>query len=639
MILQRLYELALRENMLDDPAFVEVPVKFAIEIGNDGKYLGINELIGDSPSPAKGKTPSNRGKLQPVPVPHGAPNAAGSARFFADILARVLPISFDLDDPEGATAAAELKKRSRSRDTFWKQIDQAADATDDPALRSIQAFGRQLGDVELVKSINADASSRNAAGADRCTFAWHDDLGATILERDAVKAFYRSYFETWSGGKKDAGPVGVCQITGEVVPLPTTHPMKIQGVPGGLPTGVSLVSFDKDAFQSYGLDGAANAGIGYRAADGYCRAVVALIQEKLHDNPPTRLRVGESLFLIWTRDPAPLAGYVVRSFSEPTDEAIARIKSSPKDQREHRHELRREKDLLGSVHAGESGATGAKEPNRLYCLALSGNAARAIVRDYLEIPLIDAAANIARWFEGLSIARVEAKGATSVSAAFPIWLLASATARTSEDVAPEIYPLLLSAALRGPEAALPDSILVACLRRNCAEASRIQFIPQRMALIKLFLLRRDQKVSESLDTSNKAPAYLCGRLLAVLQDIQLTALENVNADVVDKFYGNFSTTPSMVFGRLQQNARNHLRKIRTEKPFLYRILDERLANLIALMPAVPPGVLSPLEQATFALGYYHERHAEIKRRNENTQRSQERKAVAAAAESEAIINS
>jgi CRISPR-associated protein Csd1 len=616
MILQRLYELAVREQMLDDPAFEKLPVKLAIQIGHEGKYLGIIELIGDTSTTPTGKVPPNRGKSLDVPLPTGSPNAAGSARFFADTLARVLPISFDLDDPEGPGSAPERDKRARSRATFWKQIDEAADTTDDPALRAVQAFGRRLGDTDLIKAINADVARLKASGADRCTFAWDDDHGATILVREGVKAFYRSYYEAWAGAKKEAGPVGVCQITGEVVPLPTTHPMKIQGVPGGLPTGVSLVSFDKDAFQSYGLEGAANAGIGYRAAEGYCRALTALIQQNLKGDPPTRLRVGESLFLIWTRDPDPIAADIVTSLSEPTGEAIARIRSDLKAERERKDEIPRASKLVASVHEGKSTARGPKDPNRLYCLALSGNAARAIVRDYLEVPLPDAAANIARWFEDLSIVRVETKGAVSTSGAFPIWLLAASTARRSEDVGPQVYPQLLSAALRGPAAALPDSILVSCLNRIRAEASQTVFKSPRMALIKLFLLRRNQPVAEALDEPNKIPAYVCGRLLAIFEEIQYTALGNVNANVGDKFYGVFSTTPSMVFGRLHDNARKHLRKIRGENSGGDFGLTRRLAEVMFLIDSPPPGVLSPLQQGMFAVGYYHQLHDKFRAMNE-----------------------
>jgi CRISPR-associated protein Csd1 len=625
MILQRLYELAVRERLLDDPAFEELPVKLAIQISSDGNYLGIVELIGDATPTQAGKIPPNRGKLQSVPLAHGSPNAAGFARFFADTLARVLPVSFDLDDLEGPGSASERDKRSRSRATFWKQIDEAAHATHDPALRAIQAFGHRLTELDTINAINADASAAKATGADRCTFAWEDDDGATILEREDVKVFYRAFYEAWSGGKKEAGPVGVCQITGEIVPLPTTHPMKIQGVPGGLPTGISLVSFDKDAFQSYGLNGAANAGIGYRGAEGYCRALTALIQEKF--NLPTRLRVGESLFLIWARDLDPVAGDIVRSLSEPTSEAIARI-------RDGREEVRRAADLVKSTHEGKSTSKGPNDLNRLYCLALSGNAARAIVRDYLEVPLSDAAENLARWFDDLSIVRVESKGAVSNLASFPLWLLAASTARKPEDVGPQVYSQLLSAALRGPAAALPDSILVACLNRTRAEASQTLFKSSRMALIKLFLLRRNQIVTEALDESNTNPAYVCGRLLAVFEEIQHEALGKVNANVGDKFYGTFSATPSMVFARLHANARNHLRKIRSENSGGDFGMTRRLSTLMALIDSPPAGVLSPLQQGLFALGYYHQIHARL-------QRSNERVALAAGKleETEVSINS
>ena len=633
MIIQRLNELAVREQLMDDPAFENLPIKFAIQIANDGRYLGIIELIDDSSPTTTGKPAPNRGKSLLVPLAHGSPNAAGFARFFADTLARVLPITFDLDDPDGPGSAAERDKRGRSRATFWKQIDGAADRTDDPALRAIQAFGRLLCDDDIVREINADAHARKATAADRCTFAWADDMGATILERDEVKAFYRSYYEKWSGGKKESGPVGVCQITGEVGPLPTTHPMKIQGVPGGLPTGVSLVSFDKEAFQSYGLDGAANAGIGYRAAEGYCRALIALIQEKLPNNPPTRLRVGETLFLVWTRDRDSVANDIVPSFLAPTNEVVGRIRASGQAARQERARIRQAANLIEAVHSGKSGVSGPKEPNRLYCLALSGNAARAIVRNYLEIPLADAAANIAQWFEDLSIVGIEMKGAVAASGAFPIWMLAAATAMRPEDVAPDTYPRLLAAALEGSAAPLPDSILVACLNRNRVDGSGIMFKSPRFALIKLFLIRRKQNVTESLDESNTSPPYLCGRLLALFEEIQYAALGDVNANVGDKFYGIFSATPSMVFGRLHDNARKHLRKIRTDNAGAHYGLTERLSSLMALMTAPPPGVLSPLEQGMFALGYYHQLHKKFEGINE-------RKAAAAAkrADSEATVN-
>src|SRR5262249_35693771 len=156
----------------------------------------------------------------------------------------------------------------RSFATFWRQIDTAADATDDPALRAVQAFGKSLAtDRALADGVRQAVAGLQPDGGDRVTFAYHPDERRTILDRPALRAWYAESYRGVTASKQEAGPVGFCQITGSVGPQPRSHPIKLSGIPGGLPTGVSIVSFDKPAFESYGLDAAANAGIGYAAAD------------------------------------------------------------------------------------------------------------------------------------------------------------------------------------------------------------------------------------------------------------------------------------------------------------------------------------------------------------------------------------
>ncbi len=129
-----------------------------------------------------------------------------------------------------------------------------------------------------------------------------------------------------------------------------------------------------------------------------------------------------------------------------------------------------------------------------------------------------------------------------------------------------------------------------------------------MALIKLILLRRDIPVTDTLDSDERQPAYLYGRLLAVFEQIQYAALGDVNANVVDKFYGTFSSAPSLVFSRLYADAENHLRKLRGEKPGSFVALDKLLTEVSRLLPpSGPKGQLSLQDQGRFALGYYHQR--------------------------------
>ena len=208
--------------------------------------------------------------------------------------------------------------------------------------------------------------------------------------------------------------------------------------------------------------------------------------------------------------------------------------------------------------------------------------------------------NLAQWFHDLRIATWR-----EPTCLFPLWQLTQATAMDNDHVAPDTPTRLLKAALGGGP--VPGSILAACLGRLRVEGSKA-FVPPRLALIKLILSRMEVPVSEGLNPDERSPAYIYGRLLAVFDEIQHAALGDVNATVVDRFYGTLSAAPSMVFERLYDNAQNHLRKVRSDKKALAKSLDNRLTAVTNLLPSdKPKGVLSLQDQGQFALGFYHQK--------------------------------
>ena len=580
MILQRLYELAQRENLLNDPAFEVLPVPYVVLVGNGGEYLGLNEQRGETviPSKKKGGEPKrvpDKGKLLKVPRPHGNAANQGFARYYVDTFPRVLPLVVEPKDQAKADA---------SRTTFWRQIDRAADETDEPALRAIQGFGRRLD--EFAERIRADVAAKNPALTDRVSLAYRESGGPTILENVALRTWYSTIYADVNSAKQDAGPVGLCQVTGLVGPIPRSHPSKLQGVPGGMSVGVSLISFDKPAFEHYGLEGAANAAIGYVAAEGYLRALDALLKDQVPSvkakGGKSRIRIGGTAFLYWTKEPVEVG--FMSLLDDPAEEPMMQLRDS--------------------VRGGKNAAAPLDE-TPFYLLALSGNAARAIVRGYLETKLSEAKARVAKWFDHLRIADTSKDFAGAPNDRFPLWQLALATAFDSDAVAPDTPERLLQAAITGRP--VPESLLALCLRRLIAERSE-GFRANRMGLIKLILTRREIPVSEQLDPDERHTAYVHGRLLAVFEHIQYAALGEVNANVVDKFYGTMSSAPAMVAGRLQDNARNHLRKLRGDKPGTGVVLEKRLIEVLVLLGAAPPPPRFSLQdQARFALGYYHEK--------------------------------
>ena len=134
----------------------------------------------------------------------------------------------------------------------------------------------------------------------------------------------------------------------------------------------------------------------------------------------------------------------------------------------------------------------------------------------------------------------------------------------------------------------------------------------RMGLLKAFHIRNkgDQEMNEKLNPDHPDPAYHCGRLLAVLADLQYAALGDVGAGVVQRYYTATSQTPALRIGQLMSNAKNHLNKVEKNVAFAY---EKRIADIMCRMSTIPR-TLDLEQQSLFALGYYQQlaqKHTDI----------------------------
>ena len=112
------------------------------------------------------------------------------------------------------------------------------------------------------------------------------------------------------------------------------------------------------------------------------------------------------------------------------------------------------------------------------------------------------------------------------------------------------------AADRAPPAPPPSparrsrGLAAQAIRRNRAEQ---QITRTRAALIKLVLASQQAMGEETmvrLSLEHPSVAYHCGRLLAVLEEVQRLAIPGIKATVVDKFFGTASSAPVAVFPRI-----------------------------------------------------------------------------------------
>ncbi|MFC3032695.1 type I-C CRISPR-associated protein Cas8c/Csd1 [Pseudoalteromonas fenneropenaei] len=392
----------------------------------------------------------------------------------------------------------------------------------------------------------------------------------------------------------------MCLITGKEAPISRLHPA-IKGVAGGQSSGVSIVSFNKESFESFGKGQGDNAPVSEQAAFAYTTALNYLLRR---ENDQV-INLGDTSVVFWAlaeseQKAKSAEAFFVRGFNPPmpTDESEVAALGA---------EL--EKLVKGRSLAEISPDL---DPNtQFFILGLAPNAARLSIRFWLQTDLGHIQQRFAEHFQDLALNPLPWKTAPSV------WRLLLQLAPHREGQKPKIDDApahlageLMRAILTGQR--YPRAILAQLLSRFRADGD---ISGLRVAMVKAVLQRElrllgKEEISMSLDESNSNPAYLLGRLFSVLENIQRNALgDKVNATITDKYYASASTVPYSIYPRLLSGSKHHLSKLRKEKPGLAVTLEKELGNIMAMLPTEFPRHFSIEHQGRFSIGYYHQKNA------------------------------
>ncbi|MBM4066492.1 MAG: hypothetical protein FJ266_12765 [Planctomycetes bacterium] len=269
--------------------------------------------------------------------------------------------------------------------------------------------------------------------------------------------------------------------------------------------------------------------------------------------------------------------------------------------------------LIESAYKGRESAVAVDE-TKFYASAFSASGSRVAVRDWLETTVSSVKQNLARYF---TLQRIVEPNGESHNPLGIYWLSAATVPRKKEkpdydQLNPNVPRVMLKCALdRNP---LPDWLLFQAVKRTRAEQDVRK---NHAAIIKMVLFSNETDKTiqegkmEQLDLTNKEPAYLCGRLLRVIESIQYEAQGKTNTTVVGRFYGSASSAPASVFGILLQRAQANLEKLRKEKEGAYKGLQAKITNITYPNLTSFPKTLNLEQQGLFALGYYHQRAKDI----------------------------
>ena len=412
-----------------------------------------------------------------------------------------------------------------------------------------------------------------------------------VHEREAVRTFWTSLENTNDG----SGTMAPSAVSGRFQTVARLHEPKIKGVMNAQSSGALLVSFNDDAYLSYGKEQGYNAPVSERDAFRYCTALNRLLA-----NPRRVYRIGGTTVVYWASAPHPVEDITGAILSSPEDEETAR---------------RLEACLDSAVRGLPSDFTVGSDV-RFFILGLSPNAARLAVRYWIDTSVGEFMEHLKT--HALALTLAGAPGGyrfPSIRDIVAETVPLKAGWPDEDRVSPTLAGETARAVLTG--APYPQGLLSSVLRRaridGGVSANRklwMSALHRRAAIVRGCLCRNhalNQEALMSLDPSYPSVPYQLGRLFAVLEKTQFEALGEVNASLKDKFFGAASGTPVTAFPRLLRIHAHHLAKI--EHPGR-RINLERLAGSICdQVPATRgfPSHLTLEEQGLFFLGYYQQR--------------------------------
>ncbi|PJK29221.1 type I-C CRISPR-associated protein Cas8c/Csd1 [Minwuia thermotolerans] len=409
--------------------------------------------------------------------------------------------------------------------------------------------------------------------------------GEFVHDRPAARDIWARY------RAEAAGAEGMCLVTGEVGPIAELHPA-IKGVPGGQMAGTALVSFNLDAFNSFGKKQGANAPVSEQAAFRYTTALNHLLaSDWRHGN---RIMVGgDTTVVFWAEAPDAARAAAAESL-------FATLLDPPTDEQEAAPVRETLKSLARGRPLSEI-SPGVDDATRFFILGLAPNAARLSVRFWLESDLGVLARNAARHHEDLVLEPSPFRAPPSARRL----LVETAAQGKRENIPPLLEGALMRAILTGGR--YPQTLFSAVIMRLRADRD---VNGRRAAILKACLNRNtNREASMSLDRNEANPGYRLGRLFAVMESIQQAALgKTINATIRDRFYGAASATPASVFPVLLRTAGHHLSSIRKgEKGGLARWFEREMGEIVDGLPNAFPRNLRIEDQGRFAIGYYHQR--------------------------------
>ncbi len=583
MILQALvdyYELLAKANKISKPGYCIANVSYALNLSKSGELVGMMPL----------KLQVERGKKQvEVPqkmeVPEQSKKTVGIiANFLCENSGYMLGI-----DNKGKPERAK-----NCFDAFCELHNNVLKDLDCTQAKAVLAFLDKWKPEDSTEStVLKDSLDEIMTGAN---LVFHLEGIGFVHENSEVKQAWEKYRQSSSGATEMQ-----CLVTGEILPIARLH-QSLKGVKGAQSMGASLVSFNANAYESYGHDGqqGLNAPVSEYATFAYTTALNYLLADRNH-----KQSFGDTTVIFWAES------------SNTVYQDLFSYALNPKEKEEELKDDKESSMLIGETFQKIAKGTPVSDlgdvfdrKTRFNILGLAPNAARLSIRFFMKDSFGSFIEKLMRHYKNMEIEK-----APFEPEFVPLWKLMQETVSpNSRDKASS--PLLSGAVLR---AILSGSPYPAALYNSVIVRIRAERDINRAkaGIIKAYLIKIQTKNKEVLTVSLNAQSencpYVLGRLFSVLEKAQQEANPGIKATIKDRYFTSACATPATVFPVLLRLSNHHISK----SDYGY-VTENRIRELMSKLDVESnpfPSHLSLEEQGVFILGYYHQQKANYEKIN------------------------
>ena len=557
MILRALYDYYKRSDNLPAKGMEEKEIGFLIVLSPEGRFLRFEDC----------RLGKDRARIYLVKK-HVGRSSAAIANYLYDNSAYVLGYS---DKTNG--------KEQLYFDTFKEKVETIAKVfPDNKDIYAIQAFYKNSRDA-IIQIVSQDVlweDIRKNLSKKYSTFSFRieGDLKIVAEKKEILQL-----------EECDSSDAKFCLVSGKYgVPVDTTTATMIPGSQAI----AKLVAFQVNSgYDSYGKTKCGNAPISEEAEFAYTTALNSMLQKGSRN----KFMLGNRTFVFWASSKNEAAVEAENSLFELLGYS-EEVKDDPNAN------IMKARKVFESIY---SGLLKTELDDRFYILGLAPNSARIAVVYWSETTLKDFAGKILNHFNDMEIhdTRKDKKPYMGIRE-----IISSVTlGGKMSDVTPNLPEAVVKSIFQGLP--YPQTLYSACVRRIRAEQ---KLTIARAAIIKAYLNRQsnnNKKIDIMLDKDNNNQGYLCGRLFAVLENLQFAA--NKQDSIRSSYMNAASTTPSTVFSTILKLSNNHYGKLAKDKKGLANFFDNQKKEIMAMLQEFPD-TLELKDQGRFFLGYYHQKN-------------------------------